>query len=134
METRLTPNNMIIFPELNDYSHVKTAYKWMWHPFGLLLISYGKSQHSLIYNIYKKSNKDVPDFYEWIRFIHLNKEDFKETHFNEPLLCIRAYDNKNTDNDQILSLINEIGFESKIIFDITNEKLCEITGNYNVHY
>lgn len=126
---------MIIFPNCKAIDDVKTAYKWMWHPdVNTIAVSYGKSYHSSIYNTLKKDNKDIPDFYDWIRFIHLTKEDFKEGCFHEPLLCVRAYDNKKIDNDMILEMIKEIGIESKVIFDITNPKLKELTGNYNERY
>lgn len=126
---------MIIFPENLVVNDIKKAYKWMWHPTNnIVAVASNKNSHISIYRFLKSKNNSIPDFYDWIRFIHLNKEDFKENMFNEPLLCIRVYENKLVNNDQLFEMIRKLGIESKIIFDVTNEKLKNLTGNYNEKY
>jgi len=124
---------MIIFPPVYDENKIKHSYKWMWHPeIDTILVSYGQNMHSIAYNLFKRQNKNIPDFYDWIRFIHLKPADFKEKG-NKSVLCVRSYI-YNISNDQITSMVKMLGIESKIIFDIDNEKLQNLTGYFLAKY
>ena len=124
-------NEITIFPPNLD---LKSAHKWMWHPDGFILISSNYNPHIISYHFFKKDNPDIPSFYDWIRFIHLKNPDFVPKYYKEDLLCVRGFDNKTVSKENIFELVSFVDINSKIVFDITNDKLKELTGNYNAHY
>lgn len=127
----LRQNDLIIFPD-DKADSLKTAFKWMWLPSdNIVLISYGRNFHFTIYDKYKKQNPNVADFYNWIRFIHLEENDF--SHPSPRLLCVRKH-NVMITSDDIEKFVRMIGIESNICFDVTNESLKTITGNYFEKY
>ena len=125
-------NNLIIVN--NSLGDVKTTFKWMWEPKkNIILISSGMQQHKFAWKTFYDKNKEIEPFENWIRFIHLSKDDYKNNR-KRRILCVRIYEESLVSKDIISSLIRRLGIKSRIVFDITNEKIIKITDNFTTKY
>ena len=115
-----------VFPE--DSNILKT-FKWMYCPLNNIVLVSGEQFHSSIYNHWLKTTDEPVPFEKWIRFIHLSPQDFKIKR-KKKLLCIRQYPIGLAEKSDVKELIRSVGIKSNTRFDITNEKLADITHDY----
>ena len=107
------------------------AFKWMYNPFQQIIIvgsTYDQYHLDILDHYAKKHNVDN-DFSNWIRAIHLNNYDFKNDK-TKRILCIREFDENKFNIKEVKKLIDSLGFKSKKVYHITNEKLQVLTGDY----
>ena len=119
---------MIIYPNFN----LQQAFKWMYDPVNdIILISRGRNQHKFILKEYSLKNKAL-DFYNWIRFVYLEPEDFKIENKTR-ILCVRPYTGL-MDKKDLIKFIRNLNITSEIVFDASNNVIREITQNFNEMY
>ena len=124
---------MIIYPNNKTIEDIRTSFKWMFEPkSNTYLISRGRNQHKYILHEYSLNNEAEP-FDNWIRFIHLEEEDFRTINKSR-ILCVRPYNEIFLHKEYLFCFIRNLGIESPIMFDMTNSMLKQITKNYNENY
>lgn len=94
-----------------------------------ILVARDKNPHEFIFHEYSMI-ASIPKIDDWIRFIHIEKEDFKEK-FLSRVLFVRP---THHDKDKIQKIIDRVGIRSPIIFDATNKIIQEITKNFSEKY
>lgn len=112
---------MIIPKELN----IKKAFKWMYHSKSeIIIICENEEYHSnALRNMAMKEPLIPSVFEEWVRIINLQSYGIKK-------LCVRAYPENLVTKDKVTILLRKLKFRQKIEFDIDNDRLKEITGDY----
>ena len=129
----LMKGKMIIYPESYTSEDVKRVFKWMWNPkTNTILICRDRDYHAMIFREYKLKGFDSGLFEEWVRFIHLEKEDFKNSNFKDATY-VRVFPKTLINKGSIKKMLLSFGI-TKMVFDITNEKLHDITENYLAKY
>ena len=109
------------------------AFKWMYNPFQQVIIvgsTYDQYHLDILGSFKEKFDYIDDDFDNWIRVIHLHKSDFKNNK-KKSILCIRQFNENKFNTKEIKKVIDSLGFKSKKIYDITNDKLKELTGDYS---
>ena len=105
----------------------------MWHPEkNVVLVCRDRDYHAMIFREYKMKGFDSGLFEEWIRFIHLERDDFKNSSFKDATY-VRAFPNSLATKGKVKKKLLSLGI-TKMVFDITNAKLHDITENYSAKY
>lgn len=121
---------MIIYPSNYTISDTRTAFKWMYNfSCDTILISRGRNQHKYIHHEYNQLSL-IPEFTDWVRFVHLEKQDFK-TKYISRILCVRP---TLHDKEKIERVIQFLKIKSPIVWDATNDIIMDLTKNYNERY
>ncbi len=123
-------SNLIkVYPKSKVLVDVRTSFKWMWHPEAQIIIVCLNSQNHAM-ALKNQTELSEYEFDSWVRFVHLRKDDYDK--IDENIICVRPYNKKELTHDNIKSFLNSLYIPTgKIEFNITNERLQELTKNYN---
>lgn len=106
-------------------ANIKDAFKWMFNPKTKTIIVCAWNQyHAEAHRMWSENR----DFYEWIRVIHLSPNDFKFKKRND-LICVRRH-LIDYSREDVKKFIRSVGITGRIIHDVDNNKLCDLTRDY----
>jgi len=107
------------------------SFKWMWHPkTNTIVICATGQNHSMALKSF--SGLSEYDFLTWIRFVHIMKKDYEKA--DKDIICVRSFDEALYSESLVRYMLSYLKITDDIEFNVTNERLQEITKNYNENF